>query len=417
MLNIFTLVLCGCMGVSACKKNDDPVPTPYEKLDKSNPSTLYHGLLNTAAQLNGTELKVFIDSVYNYAERQKWIPLTFQDTAVFIYKRNDTTDRTIMIYGDMSGWSTTNEPQIQLQKIAGTGLYHAIYKAPATNARLDYKIVDGGTWKLDPGNPRQAWGGFGPNSELAMPDYVYSDWVNVRASGNKGTLDANWTNIHSDSLNYNVQYKVYLPYGYNASKQYPLIISTDGQEYSDPRLGALNIVVDNMAMDGLINPPVIVFVDPRNPSNTGENRRMTELNCNDKYLAFLTEELYPFIRNEYSVSDQANQHIILGTSMGGLNAAFCAVKRPDIFGLAAIQSPAFWYNNVITTLYQNSSNLNVKFYMDAGTVYDTSDEARAMHAIWESKGYTSSYSEYPEAHSWGSWRARADDWLLYFFKK
>ena len=32
-------------------------------------------------------------------------------------------------------------------------------------------MIDGSDWRLDPLNPRQVTGGFGPNSELVMPGW------------------------------------------------------------------------------------------------------------------------------------------------------------------------------------------------------------------------------------------------------
>ena len=41
-----------------------------------------------------------------------------------------------------------------------------------STARLDYKFVVGSSWILDPRNPNKVKGGFGDNSELAMPQFV-----------------------------------------------------------------------------------------------------------------------------------------------------------------------------------------------------------------------------------------------------
>jgi len=89
--------------------------------------------------------------------------------------------------------------------------------------------------------------------------------------------------------------------------------------------------------------------------------------------------------------------------------------RPDVFGLLGIQSPAFWYYPQIMNMFTNAEKSLYKIYMDTGTIYDTQEKAREMKGIMEGKGYQIMYGEYSEGHSWGSWRARIDDILFYFF--
>ena len=55
--------------------------------------------------------------------------------------------------------------------------------------------------------------------------------------------------------------------------------------------------------------------------------------------------------------------------------------------------------------------------MDAGTIHDTQERAMELKTILENKSYTFQYTEYDEGHSWGNWRARMDDVLIYFFEK
>ncbi len=406
------------LSFTACNNTDEAAPLPgiLHDVKITSPRDFYFSIETAISNCDAEKRGELADSIYNIAKRKQWIPITFSDTAVFLYK-GSSASQSIKVYGDLNGWSDTQAPQITLASIDSTKLYSAIYKAPCDSARLDYKLVVGSSWILDPGNPRRAYGGFGANSELAMPAYKYSPWVNASSSGNKGTLSANKI-MRSNTLGYNVQYKIYLPYGYNAQQTYPLVIITDGQEYADSQLGAVNIVTDNLLNAGKIKPVIIAFVDPRDPQNLNTNRRMTELGCNNSYANFLANELYDSIRSQHSVSVNANEHLIWGTSMGGLNAAFCAITHPDRFGLSAIQSPAFAQaNRSIFTLYNGTAKQNVKFYMDAGTVYDTQGVALEMKAIWDTKGYAYVYAEYPEAHSWGSWRARIDDILIYFFGK
>ncbi|MDD2798837.1 MAG: alpha/beta hydrolase-fold protein [Bacteroidales bacterium] len=401
---------------TACSETPELTLQPTmmkQTIDMSSPSKFYHSLPNAIKERKTPEkMSAFGDSIYQVAKAKQWIPIVFGDTAIFLYKHTSESAK-IQVFGDLNGWSDTKTPQITLSNITGTKLFWAIYKAPSATTRVDYKLVVNGTWVLDPANNRLAWGGFGPNSELALGEYVYSQYVNERTSGNKGTLSPN-QKIHSDSLNYDINYKVYLPNGYVRSEKYPVLFTTDGQEYSDKQLGATTIVADNLLMDNKIKPIIIVFVDPRDPI-TATNKRMTEYVNNRKFTAFLAVELYNKIKTDYSIIDTPEQTAILGTSLGGINSAFTGILRPDVFGLIGIQSPAFWYYPDIHNLYASTPTKKLKIYMDTGTIYDTQADALQMENTMSSKGYQLQYGEYDEGHSWANWRARIDDILLYFF--
>ncbi len=401
---------------SACKPKELSTNAILQNIDRTNPSAFYGNMLsllnNDKYLAQRSELS---DSLYAIAAQNEWIPLVFADTAVFLYKHSGATDTDIRIMGDLNAWSTNREPQVVLRAFADTGLYYGIYKAPSTHTRVDYKIRVGSNFILDPGNKRLAWGGFGSNSELALSEYKNSTYTNERAETPKGNVSNNIT-IKSEALGYDINIKVYLPFGYNSNKTYPLLVTTDGHEYSHPRLGAVNIVADNMIAENIIEPLIIIFVDPRDPKS-GINKRQSEYVANDKFNRFLSVELLQYLENNYSVSTNAKQRAILGTSLGGLNSAYCGIKSPESYGLIAIQSPAFWIYPDIIDLYRNANKQDLKIYMDTGNIYDTETMARSMQTLLAEKGYSLHYKEYSEGHSWGNWRARIDDILQYFFAK
>ena len=87
------------------------------------------------------------------------------------------------------------------------------------NARLDYKLViNGSRWILDPQNPNTIAGGFGSNSELAMPEYE-QPWEIVEVEGvAKGSLISE--NFTSSNTGKTYEIQVYLPPGYDESQTY-----------------------------------------------------------------------------------------------------------------------------------------------------------------------------------------------------
>ena len=136
---------------------------------------------------------------------------------------------------------------------------------------------------------------------------------------------------------------------------------------------------------------------------------------NEKYLAFMTEELVPFISTKYSVSADPAQRAVIGSSMGALSAAYFAFSKPDVFGMAGIQSPAFWFRPEIYTLCDNPENPRVKTFMTTGTMFDASDGAHKMKVILDKNTCNYKYAEVNQGHSWGNFRDLIDDILIYFF--
>jgi enterochelin esterase-like enzyme len=142
---------------------------------------------------------------------------------------------------------------------------------------------------------------------------------------------------------------------------------------------------------------------------------MNELAMNTKYLAFFTGEFVPFIESRLNVSQQAHQRGILGTSMGGLAAAYFAFSKPELFGLAGIQSPAFWFKPEIYTFCDQADSPPVKIFMTSGLIHDANEGAVKMKSILEKNTCTYEYKETNQSHSWGNFRDTIDDILVYFF--
>jgi enterochelin esterase family protein len=275
-------------------------------------------------------------------------------------------------------------------------------------------VLNGRTWITDPANPNQQWGGSGPNSELRMPEWKPEAISLNRKEVAKGKLSENLQAI-SESMGYHINYKVYTPANYEQLSQLPVIYVTDGQEYADEKMGAMIHVLDNLIADKIIKPVIAVFIDPREGSNADNNRRMFELPLNDRFVEFITNELIPDVDASYKTKSSADARAIMGTSLGGLNAAYVGVKASDKISLIGIHSPSFWYRPQIYSMYESSPVLPLKIFMSTGVISDTEEGARRMKAILEKKAYKLEYHEINEGHSWGNWRSMIDDILIYFF--
>ncbi len=374
----------------------------------------YTATLTKLTSLSATGDSVQLAQLWNSLIEANSIPLAQEDSVAFLY-RGDASSVAWM--GDFNGWGYDKKFNNKGVKIPNTNIWLLRASFPK-DARLDYKIIlNGSDWIIDPYNPNQQWSGVGggsPNSELRMP-YWKSQSVSIfKENVPRGRLI--WDILlSSTTLGYQLTYNVYLPYGYSYSKEYPIVYVTDGYEYLHERLGNMATVLDNLIHENKIQPVVAIFIDHREPVNRSNNRRMQELAMNSNYLEFFEKELIPHIESKYTVSKYPKQRAILGTSMGGLTSAYFAFTKPGVFGMAGIQSPAFWFKPEIYTVCDNAEKPPVKIYMTTGVFNDAEVGARKMKDILEKNFCAFQYSETNQGHSWGNWRDTIDDILVYFF--
>ena len=354
------------------------------------------------------------EQTYQRLIDQRQIPFVAEDSVVFIY-RGEATD--VKWMGDFNGWGYNRNFKNVGTQLPGSDIWILKSSFP-TDARLDYKIVVNGTqWILDPHNSNHQWSGVGggsPNSELRMPAWKADDVVQHNDASPEGKLKKDIL-FNSKLMKYQVMYSVYLPPHYSHHTTYPVLYVTDGYEYLHENMGNIIATLNNLIAEKKIKPVVAVFVDHREPVNRTNNRRMNELAMNETYMNFFINELIPEVESKYNLSKQAEERAILGTSMGGLTAAYFSFSRPDVFGLAGIQSPAFWFKPEIYTMCDNPEKPPVKVYMTTGVINDAEEGARKMKAILDKNTCTYQYKEVNEGHSWGNWRNLLDDILIYFF--
>ena len=340
-----------------------------------------------------------------FRDRPGWTSPIIEDSLSHFIFICDSVE-SVQVAGDFNQW---NPLQGMMRRVSGTG-FHYLTRTFEMDARLDYKFVlDGSNWILDPRNPHTCMGGFGPNSELAMPGYRPPGEIRFDPALPHGRVDTLMFRGTAETTGRSVF--VYLPpsYAEQTQRRFPALIVNDGRETLT--LGSMSDVLDNLIGAGRIPELIAVFVDP-----VDRNR---EYRLNPEYKRLLALELVPWIDEKFRTVREPAGRGIWGVSLGGLTALEVASTYPEVFGLCASQSGAFWVDEAAIVECVRTARLkNTKMYLDWGS-YEPSITAihERMADILESRGCKVSARVWHEGHSWGSWRAHADEALVFLFQQ
>jgi enterochelin esterase-like enzyme len=312
-----------------------------------------------------------------------------------------TAASSVAVAGDMSGWS----PELVLNAVAGTTFRYRRFDCE-NDARLDYKfVVNGSQWLLDPHNPDTVSGGFGPNSELAMPDYEQP--VEILDHGYPPCEVDTWSNFHSPQLNNTRTIRVLRPPGWDGLSPRPVWIIHDGLEYIS--LGSLAHVIAWMAVHRPeLELPICVCVPPVNRTQEYQTTQQAAFG------EFIVETVVPFVEQQYSTyGAQPEKWTSMGASNGGNISAYLAGEYPGRFGRLALASPYLppEQRARIAALPPESLRIHLVWgSYDIATLIPLIDDFLDM---LNERGVPHQAREAHEGHSWGFWRAEIDEHLSY----
>jgi len=150
--------------------------------------------------------------------------------------------------------------------------------------------------------------------------------------------------------------RVWLPPGYadatHDKRKYPTLYMLDGQNAFDECTAfqgeqelQIDEAVTRLIGEHKIPPMIVVGIDStqrRDYEYAPYKNPITDARAPEpigKQLpSFFADELMPHVSARYRVSDAAAHTGIGGTSLGGAAALYVALNRPDLFGLALLQS-------------------------------------------------------------------------------
>lgn len=191
---------------------------------------------------------------------------------------------------------------------------------------------------------------------------------------------------------------VWLPPWYRRSgKRYPVIYMHDGQNLFDPRTSfagdwSVGEAVGWAARRG--HEAIVVGIPNTGPERANEYSPFVEPDKGggkgDAYLDFIVDTVKPLIDQRYRTLGDRDHTGIAGSSLGGLITQYAFFRRPDIFGFAAVLSPAFWFGEgAILEFVKSAPNTQGRLYLDVGhhEGEGTLALARQMRDLLVEKGY------------------------------
>lgn len=176
---------------------------------------------------------------------------------------------------------------------------------------------------------------------------------------------------------YNIQ--IHLPGNYSSSDKiypvvfvmdaqwdFPLVNSIYGQQYYDGFVP--EVIIAGVTWGGLKPNPDSLRARDYTPTRIPG---MIQSGGADKFLQFMKEELFPFMKSNYRAD--LNQSVLMGCSLGGLFTLYTLFTQPSLFSGYIAASPAIGWDNEV--LYQfekkysaDSNRPAARLYMTIGDV-------------------------------------------------
>lgn len=367
---------------------------------------------NFISQLNKIEIQDRSTEVANFLNEFPNSPVYETDSIVSIYFYGKTEE--VQIVGDLQkAWSQKEK----LKKIScgDSVFFHVTYTLPS-NARLDYQFVIDENWMPDPRNPIITPSGFGPHSEIRMPEFISNPILEQREDVLNGSIDSIYF-VSEDTSIHPRMVKIYIPNKYYSKPDLPVHFVLDGNEAMEFMF--YTTVLDNLIADHKIEPILVAFIPPINR----ENEFLWNIQA---FSVALSDELLPLLEKSYSLTGKAEERGVSGISNGGHAALFMALYRPDKFLNAAGQSSTIM-DGLIEKLnvIDDESRNKLKIYTDVGQydllggIMDNSGFLKMNH--WFSSQLDDAQINHQfqvlnDGHEWANWRERTDQILQYFFE-
>ena len=180
----------------------------------------------------------------------------------------------------------------------------------------------------------------------------------------------------------------------------------------------------NLVRAGAIGPSVLVLV------GTAPHARDAELAHNPQYAEFLGRELLPWLGRTTGLAAVRDRTVLAGSSLGGLTAAYGALRYPKQFGNVLAQSGAFLWSSsrrrgappTLFREFRRAPLTPTRFYLDAGSFeravfpgqsMSLLEGVRRFRDLLVDKGYPVHFAMFKGGHDYACWGGTFADGLLY----
>jgi enterochelin esterase family protein len=374
----------------------------------------------------------------------------------FIVKADDDT-RNVVIITALANQDDVVSNNV-CERIESTNVFHKSFKvlngtltiySISKNNSLRFTrfyeniMLNAKTLSPDPSNPnqfvqryRREGRRFTINySVLEMPNAKPRIWSVYNEANPAGQVEE--IDFYSNILKMNRKIWVYTPPDFIKDREvYHFLVIFDGKaflEFTKPQ-----IIFDNLLAKNEIPKVVAVFIHNYNGFQRGK-----DLNCYPFFADFVARELVPWAQKEYYITSDPRQSVLIGSSSGGLGAAFIGYKYPEVFGKILAQSGFFgwtpgniWFKRIqqfygkyferwwtdedekedqwLIKQYLKSETLPLQFYINVGTLETrTKYQVASFLKMLQEKEYAYHFEEYPGGHEYIAWQAQLPDGLIY----
>jgi enterochelin esterase family protein len=276
---------------------------------------------------------------------------------------------------------------------------------------LELRSQNGGVETvLDPGNPRQVAGAFGPKSVLEFPGYTPPGWLSATAG--PGTVtDAD---VPVTSLDATIAVRIWSPDGAPNDERLPLLVVHDGPEYDS--LASLTRYLSAGVAGNWLPRLRAALLSP--------GQRDLWYSANPRYTQALCTTVLPAITGQVATGVRVG----MGTSLGGLAMLHAYCRCPDAFDALFLQSGSFfwprfdsheqrfpYYREIVgfvTEVHDGGlPSRPVPAVFTCGMIEENIENNQLMIKTLQGHGYPATLHEVPDMHNFTAWRDAFDPWL------
>ncbi|OES43906.1 alpha/beta hydrolase [Domibacillus iocasae] len=227
--------------------------------------------------------------------------------------------------------------------------------------------------------------------------------------------------IHSNELNEDISFLVYIPADFSPMFSYTFLICQDGKDYF--QMGRLPRVADELLFEEEIEPLIIVGI-PYNDKHDRREKYHPEGVKQKAYIRFLAHELVPYLEEQFPGHSGRFGRALAGDSLAGTVSFMAALEHPDLFGRVLMHSP-FVDSTVIhkaeqaktlPSLYHMIGTEETDVLMTNGERADFLTPNRALHSFLADKTTDYFYDEFTGGHTWTYWQKDMKPALLKMFE-